>query len=360
MILAASLMAAVALTSCNNNDFVEDDVQTGSAQLVEIKVGQEVQGIETKGGMSTRAAISTGDQVEATIIATNGEKPADWGTFVPVTENTFATGAAWSVTTFANVSTGTFEAGSKKAIGLNPTLYANPATGSAGGATLTGVAPKGTVAGGKVSFGVFDGQQDVMVATTTERNPVVSGNMDAFALTFNHKTAQLRFRFAAVNNAGTGAWTEAKDVIIVKSVTVKKTNVPSAVKLADMEVEWTKTAADLLLGDLLVNTIPTTFGTSGEPVQPTKPDFMTIDKVAMVKPGVAVELNVLLTINGEEKAYTAIKPLRSGAALTTVEGKFHNISLTIKQPAKPTGSPLITATATVTEWVEGDEGTAEL
>lgn len=357
MIFAASLMAAVALTSCNNNDFVEDQ-PVGSAELVEIKVGQEVQGIETKGGISTRAAISTGDQVEATIIATNGEKPADWGTFVPVIANTFVTGAAWDAATFANVSTGTFEAGSKKAIGLNPTLYANPATGSGGGATLTGVAPKGTVAGGKVSFGVFDGQQDVMVATTTERNPVVGGNMDAFALTFDHKTAQLRFRFAAVNNAGTGAWTEAKDVIVVKSVTVKKTNVPSAVKLADMEVEWTKTAADLLLGDLLANTIPMTFGT-GEG-NTGKPDYVTIDKVAMVKPGVAVELNVLLTINGEEKAYTAIKPLNSGAALTTVEGKFHNISLTIKQPAKPTGSPLITATATVTEWVEGDEGTAEL
>lgn len=359
MIFAASLMAAVALTSCNNNDFVEDQ-PVGSAELVEIKVGQEVQGIETKGGISTRAAISTGDQVEATIIATNGEKPADWGTFVPVIANSFVTGGAWDAATFANVSTGTFEAGSKKAIGLNPTLYANPATGSAGGATLTGVAPKGTVAGGKVSFGVFDGQQDVMVATTTERNPVVGGNMDAFALTFDHKTAQLRFRFAAVNNAGTGAWTEAKDVIIVKSVTVKKTNVPSAVKLADMEVEWTKTAADLLLGDLLVNTIPMTFGTSGEPVDPAKPDFVTIDKVAMVKPGVAVELNVLLTINGEEKAYTAIKPLKSGAALATVEGKFHNISLTIKQPAKPTGAPTIVATATVTEWVEGDEGTAIL
>lgn len=358
MIFAA--MAAVALVSCNNNDFLDEDDNIGSDQLVEIKVGQSVQGIETKSGIQTRAAINKGDQVVATIIATSGVKPTDWSTFVPVTENTFASGAGWNASTFANVSTGTFEAGDNKEVGMNPALYANPATGVSGGATLTGVAPKGTVEGGKVKFNVFDGQQDVMVAKTTDHNPVVAGNMDAFALKFDHKTAQLRFRFAAVNNAGTGAWTETSDQIIIKNVTVKKTHVPIAVILNDMAVEWTKNAADLLLSDLAVNTVPTTFGTSGDPVETTKPDFITIDKVAMVKPGVAVELDILLSINGQDKAYTAVKPMKGGSALSTAEGKYHNISLTIKQPAKPTGTPTIIATATVTEWVAGDEGEAEL
>ena len=310
-------MAAVAMTSCSNNEFDGQPVDGGNG-LVKIEIGQKVQGIETK------AAIATGDRVEATIIATSGEAPADWTAFAPVTENTFADGAAWSASTFANVSVGSFEAGTNQAIGLNPTLYANPATGAGGGATLTGVAPKGTVENGKVTFSVLDGQQDVMTAETTERNPVVSGNMDAFSLTFDHKTAQLRFRFAAVNNAGTGAWTDAS--IKVKSVTVT------------------------------TNEVPNTYGTTTE----STPDFVTLDKAALVKPGVAVELDVIVTIDGADKAYTAIKPLKAGAALTTVEGKFHNISLTIKQPASASGTPTIVATATVTEWEEGDEGSAEL
>lgn len=345
MLLAA--MAAVAMTSCSNNEF-DDQPVAGSNGLVKIEIGQKVQGIETK------AAIATGDRVEATIIATSGEAPSDWTAFVPVTENTFADGANWNVSTFANVSVGSFEAGTNQAIGLNPVLYANPATGAAGGATLTGVAPKGTVENGKVVFSVFDGQQDVMTAETTERNPVVGGNMDPFSLTFNHKTAQLRFRFAAVNNAGTGAWDDA--AIKVKSVTVKKTYVPTAVKLQDMSVEWTKTASNLLFDNFTTNEVPNTYGTTTE----NTPDFVTLDKAALVKPGVAVELDVIVTIDGADKAYTAIKPLKSGAALTTSEGKFHNISLTIKQPASASGTPTIVATATVTEWQEGDEGSAEL
>lgn len=344
MLLAA--MAAVAMTSCSNNEF--DGVETGSDGLVKIEIGQKVQGIETK------AAIATGDRVEATIIATSGEAPTDWSTFVPVTENNFVDGASWNVATFANVSVGSFEAGTNQAVGLNPVLYANPATGSAGGATLTGVAPKGTVENGKVTFSVLDGQQDVMTAKTTERNPVVGGNMDAFSLTFNHKTAQLRFRFAAVNNAGTGAWDGAS--IKVKSVTVKKTNVPAAVKLQDMSVEWTKTAQNLSFDNFTTNEVPDTYGTTAE----NTPDFVTLDKAALIKPGVAVELDVIVTIDGADKAYTAIKPLKAGGALTTVEGKFHNISLTIKQPASASGTPTIVATATVTEWEEGDEGSAEL
>lgn len=345
MLLAA--MAAVAMTSCSNNEF-DDQSVVGSNGLVKIEIGQKVQGIETK------AAIATGDRVEATIIATSGEAPADWTSFVPVTENTFADGSAWNATTFANVSVGSFEAGTNQAIGLNPTLYANPATGSAGGATLTGVAPKGTVENGKVTFSVLDGQQDVMTAATTERNPVVGGNMDAFSLTFNHKTAQLRFRFAAVNNAGTAAWDDA--TIKVKSVTVKKTFVPTAVKLQDMSVEWTKTAQNLLFDNFTTNEVPNTYGEAAA----GSPDFVTLDKAALIKPGVTVELDVIVTIDGEDKAYTAIKPLKAGGALTTEEGKFHNISLTIKQPASASGTPTIVATATVTEWVEGDEGTAEL
>lgn len=337
-------MAAVAMTSCNNNEF--GGVETEGNGLVKIEIGQKVQGIDTK------AAIAHGDRVEATIIATSGEAPADWATFVPVTENTFADGATWDVLTFANVSVGSFEAGTNQAVGLNPTLYANPATGSAGGATLTGVAPKGTVENGKVVFSVMDGQQDVMTAETTERNPVVGGNMDGFALTFDHKTAQLRFRFAAVNNAGTDAWADA--TIKIKSVMVKKTYVPTAVKLAKpLTVEWTKTAQNLLFDNFTTNEVPKTYTDAS-------PDFVTLDKAALIKPGVAVELDVIVTIDGEDKAYTAIKPLKAGAALTTEEGKFHNISLTIKQPAVPSGTPTIVATATVTEWLEGDEGSAEL
>lgn len=346
-------MAAVAMTSCSNNEF--DGVETEGSGLVKIEIGQKVQGIETK------AAINKGDRVEATIIATAGDAPDDWTKFVPVFENGFEDPSeVWSAEKFANVAVGSFEAGSNMPIGLNPSLYAkSTGTTAETGATLTGVAPKGTVSQGKVVFSVTDGQQDVMIAQTTARNQVKFdkgvGSIDPFELTFEHKTAQLRFRFAAVNTAGIAAWADAN--IQVNSVTVKKAYVPSAVRLGNpCEVVWTNTFQNLLLNNFTDANVPNTFGTA----ESGKPDFITVDKQALVKPGVAVELDVMLTIDGKEKTYTAVKPLKDGNPLQTLEGMFHNISLTIKQPVVPTGSPEIVATATVTEWKEGDEGIAEL
>lgn len=353
MLLAA--MAAVAMTSCSNNEF--DGVETEGNGLVKIEIGQKVQGIETK------AAIATGDQVEATIIATPGET-LDWGSFNPVMSNTFADGeTTWDAGTFANVTTGTFEAGSEQAVGMNPTLYANPAAGTNGGARLTGIAPKGTVANGKVTFSLLDGQQDVMVAQTTDHQAVtgtgVNKTIAPFALTFDHMTAQLRFKVAAVNSTKNGAWESeagSSDVLTVKSVTVKKNFVPQAVRLSEnLPVIWTTVGQDFSLTNFTENAIPLTYDKEN-----SKPNFVELDKVLMVKPGVGVELDVIITINGEDKSYKGIKPQAAGKELLTEVGKYHYISLTVKQPETPTGTPTITATATVTEWAAGDEGTAEL
>lgn len=354
-------MAAVAMTSCQKNEFEGPNGPAGN-QLAAIRVGQEVAGLQT-----TKAAINTGDQVEALIIATKGPVPADWAQFVPVTANTFLEGATWDVLTFANTSVGTFTAGTNQPVSLNPLLYANP-TGSAAqtGATLTGVAPVGDFASGKISFKVFDGQQDVMTTLTTEQIQVSGTDVktiNPFHLTFDHRTAQLRFMFAAMNTAGNDAW---KEPITVKNVTIKNTSVPSAVRLiaeavvdqavVKHAVDWTKPQS-LPLENFTSNELKQTFGTDVE----NKPDFITLDKVAMVKPGVGVVLDVTLVVNGAEKSFKDIKPTQvGGGTLTTKEGFFHNIRLTIKKPAVPDGTPEIVATATVTEWGEGDEGEAEL
>ncbi|WP_455637425.1 hypothetical protein [Parabacteroides sp.] len=353
MLFAA--MAAVAMTSCNQNEMEGPEMQGGS-QLAEIKIGQTVEGLLTK------AAINKGDVVEATIIASPGAAPSDWTTFVPVTENTFGSASdAWNAATFANVAVGSFEAGTNMAVGLNPTLYAKSTEATdLTGATLTGVAPKGTVAQGKVTFPAIDGQQDVMIAQTTAQNKVTFnqgvGSIDPFQLNFEHKTAQLRFRFASLNTTGNGAWVGAN--IKVKSVTVKKAYLPTAVRLGTptSEVIWTNTPQSVLLDNFTIAEVLETYNSAGD----NKPDFITVDKQALVKPGVGVEVDVVLTVDGKDKSYTAIKPMKDGSALTTVEGMYHNISLTVKQPIVPTGSPEIVATATVTDWGEGDEGEAEL
>lgn len=351
MLFAA--MVAVALSSCNKNEMEGPDIQAGS-QLAEIKVGQEVQGLQTK------AAINEGDQVEALIIASKGAAPENWGSFVSVTENTFAEGDEWNEKTFANTAVGTFTAGVNQVVGLSPVLYANPA-GSKNelGATLTGVAPVGSFSNGKITFKVFDGLQDVMTANTTAQNPVAFtqgvAKIDAFHLEFKHRTAQLRFLFGAANTAGTGAWEET---ITVKNVTIKNTNVPSAVRLGTdtLYVDWTK-VQNISLENFTVNELPQTYGTQTK----DKIDIVTLDKAAMVKPGVNVVLDVTMVVGGVEKAFKDIKPTKVGGGnLTTLEGMYHNIHLTIKKPADPTGTPSIEATATVTEWGKGDEGEAEL
>ena len=351
-------MAAVAMTSCQKNEFDGPNGPAGN-QLAAIQVGQEVQGLQT-----TKAAINTGDQVEALIIATKGLAPTDWSTFVPVTTNTFTEGDEWSETSFANTSVGTFTAGTNQTVGLNPLLYANPGgTADELGATLTGVAPVGSFANGKITFNVFDGLQDVMTTMTTDRQKVTfeggQPKIAPFQLTFDHRTAQLRFLFGATNTAGTDAWDEP---ITVKNVTVKNTSVPSAVRLINGEkpaVDWTKPQS-LPFENFTVNELPQTFGTQTV----GKADVVTLDKAAMVKPGVGVVLDVTLVVNGVEKAFKDIKPSKVGGAsgelLTTVEGNYHNIRLTVRKPAVPTGTPEIVATATVTEWGVGDEGEAEL
>lgn len=351
MLFAA--MVAVALSSCNKNEMEGPDIQAGS-QLAEIKVGQEVQGLQTK------AAINEGDQVEALIIATGGDAPENWGSFVSVTENTFAEGAKWNAETFANTAVGTFTAGVNQVVGLSPVLYAK-SEGEAGtlGATLTGVAPVGSLSNGKITFKVFDGLQDVMTANTTTKHNVNYNkgtySIDPFHLEFKHRTAQLRFLFGAANTAGTGAWEET---ITVKNVTVKNTNVPSAVRLAKdtLYVDWTK-VQNISLENFTVNELPQTYGTQKD----GEIDIVTLDKAAMVKPGVNVVLDVTMVVGGVEKAFKDIKPTKVGGGnLTTLEGMYHNIHLTIKKPADPADTPSIEATATVTEWGKGDEGEAEL
>lgn len=338
-VLLAALIA-VALSSCNKNEMEGPDAPAAN-QLAEIKVGQTVEGL-------TKAAINVGDAVEAVIIATNGDVPEDWQTFVPVLENTFTQNDPWSAEKFANVSIGSFEAGNNQPVGLNPSLYA-----SQDGATLTGIAPKGTVANGKVTFTVQDAQQDVMTAETTPKNAVSGGKIDPFSLTFKHRTAQLRFSFGATNADGNGAWENAD--IIVKSVTVKKAFVPQAVKLNELEMVWTKIAQNFLLDGFTKNVVTGKYDTDSN-----EADFVTVDKQALIKPGETVELDVVLTIDGVDKSYTAIKPMKDGNNLVTAEGKYHNISLTVKEPVTPTGTPEIIATATVEDWQAGDEGSAEL
>lgn len=326
-------IALLALSSCTENELQE---QT-AANAVAIRMGQSVQGMTT-----TRAVVNNGSTVTAKVLMVDGVTPA-WAGVTAVTSNTIVGG---SLTKRANVSTATFVAGSKQAVGFNPTLYYDNA-GKNGGSTtkshLVAVSPDGTLNGTVVTFGTKDGTVDAMYAPVVDAGSESSpaSNLDFI---FAHKTTQLSFEIKITSVSG-GEWDNK--IVGVNSILVKSVQVPEKMDAADGRITWT-TAADCPVPNISSAALTSTAVAVGDPIMVQAKSQNTID--------------VELSIDGVPQTFSNI-PLKNAvtnADLVTAIGKSHKVVLNVNEPASATDGVVIAATATVTPWVIGDEGKAEL
>ena len=326
-------IALLALSSCTENELQEPT----AANAVAIRMGQNVQGMTT-----TRAVVNNGSTVTAKVLMVDGETPT-WQGVTAVTSNTIEDG---SLTKRANVSTATFVAGSKQAVGFNPTLYYEN-TGKNGSSTvkshLVAVSPDGTLNGTVVTFGTKDGTVDAMYA------PVVnvgseSAPADNLDFTFGHKTTQLSFEIQ-IKSVDGGAWDNK--IVGVNSILVKSVQVPEKMDADGGKFTWT-TATDLPIPNISSAALTSTAVAVGDPIMVQAKSQNTID--------------VELSIDGVPQTFSNIPLKKSGTSsdLVTEIGKSHKVTLTVNEPALASDATVIEATATVTPWVAGDEGTADL
>lgn len=337
-----AVIALLALAGCAENELQEQ----ASVDAVAIRIGQKVEGIVT-----SRAAINDGSTVSAKVLmtdATTGGNAADWSGFSAVTSNTLTpgTGGTMGLTARANVSIATFIAGSTaQPMTLNPTLYySNDESGSAPTHTwLAAVAPDGTLNGTTVTFGAKDGTVDAMYAAAADAG-IKTSPTNPFNLTFVHKTTQIKFAIKITQASGTGEW-DGK-VVGVNKIELNDAQVPDKMDAINGNVSWTGAAA-LSIPNISSAALTSTATPVGDPV--------------MVKDKSQTTVNVTLSVGGAPLSFSNI-PVTSGSGnLVTEIGKSHLVTLNVNEPAAAgDGSVIINASATVTPWVSGNEGTADL
>lgn len=340
-------MAAVALlaTSCSNDENNIPAPDNGSKDApVEIKLTQNV------AGLTTKAPVVTGSRVSATVVMTkeaSGSSAADWSGFAPKTSNELSASQTFDDDSKrANVSIATFTAGTDEAVTLNPKLY----HAASGNSWVAAVAPDGSVPDGThVNFSTIDGLQDVMYATAVSAGGKNDGS--SAALTFGHKTTQLQFAVKYVAQASNGEWTGKS--VSVKSLEILNTRLPKAVHFSDGQVDWT---------DAATYSVPNIV-TSGLPADQNV--TTTVSPQVMISPSTPVVINVTFLIGSEELKYSNVTiadatPDASGN-LAPVAGSSHLITLTLNEPIQAASSETaLTVTATVTEWIVGNAGSAEI
>ena len=169
-------------------------------------------------------------------------------------------------------------------------------------------------------------------------SPAVSRN-----LTFEHKTTQLNFEIKLEKVSGGGEWNGKR--VALKSIAMKEVAVPAAVDAADGTVTWSS-AATLAVPGIAETVIAETATAAGSPI--------------MIKAGDKVVVDVAIVVGSDTKVFYNVPVMNGSDNLTTVTGKSHKITLTMKEPATADDAVKITTTATVTPWIVGDSGTAEL
>lgn len=328
-------LAALALLAvgCSKNENMSAPESPVNAKAIQI--GQNVQGV-------TRAVISEGSAVTATVLMRDASA-SDWSSFTAIKKNDITSG---TLNTRANVSTASFKAGSNQAVVLNPSLYYDHVTNT-NNAFLVAVAPDGILAasGTVVTMKNMDGEQDVMYASVVdagnEGTPTKPVN-----LSFNHLTTQLSFEVKMTPATSDGEW-DSKTVV-VKGISVQSAQLPKAVDAADGKVDWSS-AASLVVPNIANVSLNGTASKAGNPV--------------MLKGDSKVVVDVTLTVGDADLTISniTIKNTATSAELTTETAKSHLITLNVNEPSKATGGEAtISATASVTPWETGANGSADL
>lgn len=329
--LSLALLTLLIAAGCSESD--QSNLPDSPVNAVPIRIGQSVSAV-------SRAVAETGTSVTATILRCDGDTPSDWSKFTKVDKNVID--GSKQLTARASVSAASFVVGTTKEISLNQELYYH--TDNSTNSFVAGVSPAGQVAdvGTVVTFSQKDGTQDVMHAPA-----IMVGNGTTVAephdLKFTHKTTQLNFEIKLDKVPDGGEWNGKR--IALKSIAVQEAAVPQSVDVANGNITWSP-AATLAVSGITETVIAETATAAGNPF--------------MIKEATQVLLDVTITVDGADKLFNNIRVVNGDSDLTTTTGKSHKITLTIKEPASADGAVNITTTATVTPWVAGDSGTAEL
>jgi hypothetical protein len=326
--LSLALLTMLIAAGCSESD--QSNLPDSPVNAVPIRIGQSVSAV------SRAVAVN----VTATILRCDGDDTSDWSGFTKVDKNVID--GSKQLTDRASVSAASFTVGAAKEISLNQVLYYH--TNNSTNSFVAGVSPAGQVAntGTVVAFSQKDGTQDVMYAPA-----ITVGNGGAAApscdLKFTHQTTQLNFDIKLDKVSGGGEWNGKR--IALKSIAVQEVAVPQSVDVANGNVTWSS-ATTLAVPGITETVIAETATSVGNPF--------------MIKESTQVLLDVTITIDGAEKFFNNVRVVNGNSDLATTIGKSHKITLTIKEPASAEDAVSITTTATVTPWVVGDSGTAEL
>ncbi len=335
---------ALLLASCSSND--NDLLPENPVNATPIQVSQSVQGM-----VKTRAAVGVGSDVTATVLVADGSSnnpdAADWANFSPVLANEVTEdGGQNKLTTRATVSTASFKAGSKATVSLNPILYYHTTSGTK--SWLAAVAPAGTVSGTTVTIPQTDGEQDVMLADAAEAGS--SSSQQKPELTFKHLTTQLNFEMKLTTQASGGEWDG--QTVSLKKISVQDAQVPAEVNVAPASgkagvSKWTA-AAVMNVGGISSVTLGA--------------DAVRVGNPLMIQASGQVVIDAVISVGGTDITFSnvTIKKADNSADLSTEAGKSHLITLNVTEPLTPEDATKMTVTATVTDWVAGDAGKADL
>lgn len=333
---------ALLLASCSSND--NDLLPENPVNATPIQVSQSVQGM-----VKTRAAVGVGSDVTATVLVADGSSnnadAADWANFSPVLANEVKEENGQNkLKTRATVSTASFKAGSKATVSLNPILYYH--TTASTKSWLAAVAPAGTVSGTTVTIPQTDGEQDVMLADAAEAGSSSSASNPE--LTFKHLTTQLNFemKFTAQNG---GEW--AGQTVSLKKISVQDAQVPAEVNVAPASgkagvSKWTD-AAVMNVGGISSVALGA--------------DAVRVGNPLMIQASGQVVIDAVISVGGTDITFNNVTIKKDNTTnLSTEAGKSHLITLNVTEPLTPEDATKMTVTATVTDWVAGEAGHADL
>lgn len=334
---------ALLLASCSSND--NDLLPENPVNATPIQVSQSVQGM-----VKTRAAVGVGSDVTATVLVADGSSnnadAADWVNFSPVLANEVTEdGGQNKLTARATVSTASFKAGAKAEVSLNPILYYHTTTGTK--SWLAAVAPAGTVSGTTVTIPQTDGEQDVMLADAAAAGS--SSSKQSPELTFKHLTTQLNFEMKVTAQNG-GEW--SGQTISLKKISVRNAQVPAEVNVAPASgkagvSKWTD-AAMMNVGGISSVALGA--------------DAVRVGNPLMIQASGQVVIDAVISVGGTDITFNnvTIKKQDNTTDLSTEAGKSHLITLNVTEPLTPEDATKMTVTATVTDWVAGEAGHADL
>lgn len=331
--MSIALLSLLIAAGCSENDQVS--LPQVPENAVPINIGQRVDAV-------TRGVAESGVEVTATILRCDGTDINDWSGFTKVDKNVINESS--QLTTRASISAASFVVGTTTNVSLNQALYYH--TDNSTESFIAAVSPAGEVAntGTMVSFSEKDGTQDVMHAPAISVGKATDVD-DAHELTFSHKTTQLNFAVKLQKVEGGGEWNNKR--VTLKSITVLDASVPQSVDVSTGSVGWTEPVAMNVpkISDLALNESATD---AGSPF--------------MIKADNSVMLNVTISVDGNSIHFNKVPVTKEDTTndLATTEGKSHKVTLTIKEPSTAADAVVIKTTATVTPWVEGDSGNAEL